>query len=77
MTNINDINKHGGWLARVTTSGDPPLMRHYFVYELDKDRALALVSPRVSEGETVELLRGLKVHELTGYEMKPGDVKLY
>jgi hypothetical protein len=73
MANIDSIDKHGGWLVRVATPGSRHLPRDFYVYEPDKDRAVELV--KVDPDETVEVLKALNVHELTGFGMKPGEVK--
>jgi len=79
MARIEDINKPGGWLVRVTIPGDPPLLQHYYVYDLDKSKAVERVETEYSigKGETCEAVKQLNVHELTGYGMKPGEVKQY
>jgi hypothetical protein len=69
--------KHAGWLARVTTIGAQPHLRDFYVYELDKQRALMLVryQAHVSIGEQVILLDVLTENELASYGVRPGEVK--
>jgi hypothetical protein len=69
--------KHAGWLARVTTVGAQPFLRDFYVYELDKQRALMLVrfQAHVSIGEQVTLLDVLTENELATYGVRPGEVK--
>jgi hypothetical protein len=61
----------------VTTPGNPPLIRHYKVYELNHVRATELVGAHAGLGpnEICEPVRELNVHEFTGDNMRPGDVK--
>jgi len=75
MTNIADIDKPGGWMVRASMLGG--LVRTFYVYELDDNKAaeLAKIAIAATVGETVETVKLLNLHELTGYGMKPGDVK--
>jgi hypothetical protein len=77
MPNADDINKPGGWLVRVTTPGDAPRILDYYAYELDRDRAVALVKDKanVRRGETAEAIEQVNIHALTGMGMRPGEVK--
>ena len=77
MAKVEDIGKPGGWLVRQTTVGDPPLAQYFYVYELDKARAVELVKAEYSigTGDTFEAVSQLNVHELTGYGVKPGEMK--
>jgi hypothetical protein len=71
----DDIDKQGGWLARVQIEGGSD--RFFKVYELDKDRAVKIASVKipVTDGEKIDLVSPLNMHDLTGDGMKPGDVK--
>jgi len=75
MANITDIDKPGGWMVRASMAGR--LDRTFYVYELEDDKAaeLARKAIAVTFGETIETVKLLNIHELTGYGMKPGDVK--
>jgi hypothetical protein len=42
--------KPAGWLARVATMGAQPFLRDFYVYELDKQRALMLRTGRTAGG---------------------------
>lgn len=77
MTNIADIDMPAGWLVRASMVGG--LNRTFYVYELEDNRAaeLARKAIAVTIGETIETVKLLNIHELTGYGMKPGDVKQY
>jgi hypothetical protein len=77
MANAKDIGKPGGWLVRVTTPGNPPLKRYFKAYEFDKEKAISLVKAQASveAGETCEAVSQLNVHEFTGDNMQPGQVK--
>jgi hypothetical protein len=76
---MENISKPGGWLARLTTPGPASLERFYYVYEADREQAETLIRESIAiiAGETFELVKVLNVHELTGHEMEPGDVKAY
>ena len=73
--NIADIDKPGGWMVRASMLGG--LVRAFYVYELDDNKAaeLAKIATAATVGETIEKVKLLNLHELTGYGMKPGDVK--
>ena len=73
MANINDSNKPGGWLLEETTSGSD-LRRYFKVYELDKEQAIELARVYGATG-AVKAVKELNVHEFTGDDMRPGDVK--
>jgi hypothetical protein len=75
MANIVDIDEPGGWMVRASMVGG--LDRTFYVYELEDNRAaeLARKAIAVTLGETIETVKLLNIHELTGYGMKPGDVK--
>lgn len=79
MASIETINVHGGWMIDVVTLGSPPVSRKFYAYETDKDAAVQLAKLRIPTGatETVTAVRALNVHELTGFGMKPGEVKQY
>jgi len=53
------------------------LARTFYVYELDDNKAAELARNAIAPtiGETIEAVKLLNIHELTGYGMKPGDVK--
>jgi hypothetical protein len=73
----DDINQPCGWYFAVVTPGHPPLRRHFKVYELDQARARELVRQyaQLNLAETCEPVKPLKLHELTGDNMRPGEVK--
>jgi hypothetical protein len=77
MVNIADIDKPGGWMIRASMPGGSA--RTFYVYELDDSKAAELARTAIAAtvGETIETVRLLHIHELTGYGMKPGDVKQY
>jgi len=77
MANIANIDKPGGWMVRASAIGG--LARTFYVYELEDNKAaeLALEAIDVTLGETISTVKLLNIHELTGYGMKPGDVKQY
>jgi hypothetical protein len=79
MANPQDIDRPGGWLVQVTIPGNPPLKQHYYAYELDKSKAVEMVEAEYSlgKGETCEAVKQLNVHELTGFGMRPGEIKQY
>ena len=69
-----------GWNVRVTTfdsEGRAGIVRHFLVYEPDKETAVELVYKRVPvhEGEQAEAVAEVAGNELTGQNMRPGDVK--
>ncbi len=75
MANIADIDKPGGWMVRASMLDG--LVRTFYVYELDDNKAaeLAKIAIAATVGETVETVKLLNLQELTGQGMKPGDVK--
>ena len=77
MPQTDDRNKPGGWMVRASVLGG--LVQTFYVYELDDNKAadLARTAIPATIGETIETVKLLNVHELTGYGMKPGDVKQY
>jgi hypothetical protein len=77
MAYIADIDKPGGWMVRASMLGGSVLT--FYVYELDDNKAadLARTAIPATIGETIEAVKLLNVHELSGYGMKPGDVKQY
>ena len=77
MADPHDINRPGGWMMEVTTPGNPPLIRHYKVYELEQAGATELVRAHagLAFNETCVPVKQLNVHEFTGDNMQPGDVK--
>jgi hypothetical protein len=77
MANIADIDKPGGWMVRASMVGG--LVRTFYIYELDDNKAAELAKTAIVTGigETVETVKLLNIHELAGFGMKPGDVKQY
>jgi hypothetical protein len=73
--NMVNIEKSGGWMVRASMVGR--LARTFYVYELDDNKAAELARKAIAAtiGETVEAVKLLNIHELTGYGMKPGEVK--
>jgi hypothetical protein len=76
MANIADIDKPTNRAAVVRVSMLGGLVRTLYVYELDDNKAAewAKIAIAAIVGETVETVKLLNLHELTGYGMKPGDV---
>jgi hypothetical protein len=72
MANDN-INKPGGWLVEETIPGKG-LKRYFKVYELDEEKAVELARAYGATGNA-RAVKKLNVHELTGSDMQPGDVK--
>ena len=69
-----------GWNVRVTTfdsEGKPGTVRHFLVYEPDKETAVELVRKRVPvrQQEQAEAVAEVAGNELIGQNMRPGDVK--
>jgi hypothetical protein len=79
MANIGAIDKPGGWLISVIKAGEPPLIRNFYVYEIDRAKAIALASTNipVTEPETIKVVGQVNTTELTGHGLRPGDVKFY
>jgi hypothetical protein len=79
MANIGAIDKAGGWLISVITAGEPPLIRNFYVYEIDRAKAIALASTKipVTDAETIKVVGQVNTTELTGYGLRPGDVTFY
>ena len=77
MVSIVDIEKPGGWMVRASLPGGSA--QTFYVYELDDNKAAELARSAIAAtiGEAIETVKLLNVHELTGYGMKPGDVKQY
>jgi hypothetical protein len=77
MPNIADIDKPGGWMVRASMAGG--LVRTFYVYELEANKAAELARKEIAVtlGEAIDTVKLLNIHELTGYGMKPGDVKQY
>ena len=77
MANIADIAKPGGWMVRASMVGG--LGRTFYVYELEDNKAAELARKAIAAtvGETIDTVKLLNIDELTGYGMKPGDVKQY
>jgi hypothetical protein len=73
MANISDINRPGGWLIEETIPGSD-LKRYFKVYELDEQQAVELARAYGATGRARAVKR-LNVHELTGDNMEPGQVK--
>jgi len=75
MVNIVDIDKPGGWMVRASWPGGAT--QTFYIYELDDNKAAELARSAIAAtiGETIETVKLLSVHELTGFGMKPGDVK--
>ena len=51
----------------------------FYVYELDEKKAAALARTAIAatDGEIVDAVRLLNIHELEDHGLKPGDVKKY
>jgi hypothetical protein len=75
IVNIADIDRPGGWMVRASIIGGSD--QTFYVYELEDNKAaeLARKAIGVTIGETIGTVKLLNIHELTGYGMKPGDVK--
>jgi hypothetical protein len=74
MAKIEDIDRPGGWLVEEEIPGNPPIKRYFKVYELDEQRAIELAHAYGATNR-VRAVKKLNVHELTGGNMQPGDVK--
>jgi len=66
--------------VRVTTfdsEGKPGIVRNFFAYEADKERAVEMVRKRVPvyEGELAEAVAEVGADELISQRMRPGDVR--
>jgi hypothetical protein len=77
MANIAEIESACGWMMRASMLGGS--VRIFYVYEPDGNKAAELAKTAIAAtiGETVDTVKLLSIHELTGYGMKPGDVKEY
>jgi len=77
VAEIEDRNKPGGWMVR--TSGPGGLVQTFYVYELDDKKAatLARTAIEATNGEIVDAVKLLNIHELEDHGLKPGDVKQY
>jgi hypothetical protein len=75
--NEHDLNKPAGWMVRASVLGG--MVQTFYVYELDDNRAAELVKIAIAatNGETVEAVKLLNIHELEGHGLKPGDVRQY
>ena len=74
MAQTADINRPGGWLIEEEVQGSPPRKRYFKVYELDEEKAVELARAYGATGKA-RAVRKLNVHEFTGADMQPGDVK--
>jgi hypothetical protein len=74
MAKVADINRPGGWLVEEETQGNPPLKRHFKVYERDEEKAIELARAYGATGKA-RAMKKLSVDELTANGMRPGDVK--
>ncbi len=74
MTNISDVNKPGGWLIEEDVRENPLLKRYFKVYELNRQKAVELARVYGATGKA-KAVKEINVHELTGADMRPGDVK--
>ncbi len=77
MIKIEDRNKPGGWMVRASLLGG--MVQTFYVYELEDNKAaeLARIAIAASNGETVEAVKLLEIHELEDRGLKPGDVKQF
>jgi hypothetical protein len=75
MANISDINRSGGWLIEETIPRSD-LKRYFKVYELDEQQAIELARAYGATGRA-RAVKKLAIHELTGANMQPGQVKQY
>jgi hypothetical protein len=73
MANVDDIDRPGGWLVEETIRGSN-LKRYFKVYELDEEKAVELARAYGATG-SARAMKSLNVHEFTGDDMQPGDVK--
>jgi hypothetical protein len=73
----DDLNKPGGWMVRASVLGG--LVRTFYVYELDDNKAaeLAKIAIAATNGEMLEAVKLLNIHELEGHGLKPGDVRQF
>jgi hypothetical protein len=73
MANTEDKNRPGGWLVEETSPGSGS-KRYFQVYELDEQKAVELARAYGATRDA-KAVKKLTVHELTGSDMQPGDVK--
>jgi hypothetical protein len=73
MAQAEDINRPGGWLVEETIPGGSS-KRYFKVYELDEQKAVELARA-YGATNNAKAVKKLNVHELTGSDMSPGDVK--
>ena len=68
----SDRPRAGGWLVEETVPGGSK--RYFKVYELDEQKAVELARA-YGATNSAKAVKKLNVHELTGDDMRPGDVK--
>ena len=75
MAGIEDRNKPGGWMVRASVLGG--LVQTFLVYELDDKEAAALARTAVAatNGDMIDAVKLLSIHELEDHGLKPGEVK--
>ena len=77
MADIADVNRPGGWMVRASTLGG--MVRTFYVYELDDEKAAALAKTAIqaTNGERIDTVKLLDVDELEKHGLKSGDVKQF
>jgi hypothetical protein len=73
MAKAEDLNRPGGWLVEETIPGNGT-KRYFKVYELDEEKAVELARAYGATNRA-KAMKKLTVQELTGDDMRPGDVK--
>jgi hypothetical protein len=73
MAKEENISRPGGWLVEETNRGSGS-KRYFKVYELDEEKAVELARAYGATGRA-KAVKKLNVHEFTGADMRPGDVK--
>jgi hypothetical protein len=73
MAKADDIHPPGGWLVEeISEAGGSK--RYFKVYEKDEEKAVQLARA-FGATRTARAVKRLSIHELTGDDMRPGDVK--
>jgi len=77
MAEIIDRNKPGGWMVRASVLGG--FVQTFYVYELDDRKAASLARTAIAatNGELVDAVKLLNIHELEDHGVKPGEVKKF
>ena len=65
-----------GWVVKVTTPGDSPVIRH-FIAAVETAREAELEVRAICQGDHVEVVRQCTVPNMMGFKMRPGEVRQY